>query len=127
MRGAEPGAPEHAGPLERRRVRAGHCADRDGPECPLFLGISAAGKATAWQEIAWRRGSKGALVKQFARLRVHRAGKHGKHLQSCGWLIGERPRPGHSGDPRYYFAWGLDDLTLAELVDLVHVRWIICA
>ena len=79
----------------------------------------------AWEDIAWRQGSKGALVKQFARLRVHRAGKHGKHLQSCGWLIGERPRPGRSGDPKYYFAWGLDELSLRGLVELVHVRWVI--
>jgi len=87
--------------------------------------ILAALPEAAWQEIAWRQGSKGALVKQFSRVRVHRAGKHGKHLESCGWLIGERPRPGHSGDAKYYYAWAMDDLTLAELVDLVHVRWII--
>jgi SRSO17 transposase len=79
----------------------------------------------AWQEIAWRQGSKGALVKQFARVRVHRADKHGKHLQSSGWLIGERPRPGHRGDAKYYFAWGLDELSLNELVELVHVRRVI--
>jgi SRSO17 transposase len=87
--------------------------------------ILAALPESDWQEIAWRQGSKGALVKQFARLRVHRAGKHGKHLESCGWLIGERPRPGHGGDPKYYFAWGHDTLSLEELVDLVHVRWVI--
>jgi SRSO17 transposase len=79
----------------------------------------------AWEDIAWRQGSKGALVKQFARVCVHRAGKHARHLQSCGWLIGERPLPGHSGDAKYYFAWGLDDLSLKELVELVHVRWVI--
>ena len=79
----------------------------------------------AWQDIAWRQGSKGALVKQFARVCVHRTGKHGRHLQSCGWLIGERPLPGHSGDAKYCFAWGLNDLSLKELVELVHVRWVI--
>jgi len=78
-----------------------------------------------WQEVAWRQGSKGALVKQFARVRVHRAGKHGRHLESSGWLIGERPRPGRSGDAKYYFAWGLDELSLKELVELVHVRWVV--
>jgi SRSO17 transposase len=79
----------------------------------------------AWEDIAWRQGGKGALVKQFARVCVHRTGKHGKHLASCGWLIGERPLPGHSGDAKYYFAWGLDDLSWKELVELVHVRWVI--
>jgi SRSO17 transposase len=79
----------------------------------------------AWRKIAWRQGSKGALVKQFARVRVHRAGKHGQHLESSGWLLGERPLPGHSGDPKYYLAWGLDDLSLEDLVDLVHARWVV--
>jgi SRSO17 transposase len=121
---ADPGEPppQARRPKGRPRKRTGL---EDRVPARSASAILAALPASAWQEIAWRRGSKGALVKQFARLRVHRAGKHGKHLPSCGWLIGERPRPGHSGDPRYYFAWGLDDLTLAELVDLVHVRWII--
>jgi SRSO17 transposase len=79
----------------------------------------------AWREIAWRQGSKGALVKQFARVRVHRAGKHGKHPQGSGGLIGERPRPGHNGDLKYYFAWSLDECSLEELVELVHGRWVV--
>ncbi len=87
--------------------------------------ILAALPEAAWQEIAWRQGSKGTLVKQFARVRVHRTGKHGKHRESLGWLIGERPLPGHSGDAKYYFAWRLDDLSLRGLVELVHVRWVI--
>ncbi len=87
--------------------------------------ILAALPEAAWQEVAWRQGSKGALVKQFARVRVHRAGKHGRHLPSSGWLIGERPLPGHRGDLKYSFAWGLDDLSLTELVELVHVRWVV--
>lgn len=81
--------------------------------------------AEAWQRIAWREGAKGSLVKQFARVLVHRTGQRGKHLDSAGWLIGERPLPGHVGDPKYYFAWGLDERSLQELVELVHVRWVI--
>jgi SRSO17 transposase len=79
----------------------------------------------AWSRIAWRQGTKGPLVKRFARVRVYRAGKHGKHLPGQGWLIGERPVKGHAGDHKQSFVWGLDDLTLREQVKLVHLRWVI--
>jgi SRSO17 transposase len=87
--------------------------------------ILAALPPEAWQEIAWREGTKGALVKEFARSRVHRTGQRGKHIAGSGWLIGERPLEGHAGEAKYYFAWGLDELSLEDLVELVHVRWVI--
>ena len=87
--------------------------------------ILAALPPEAWTQVAWRRGAKGPLVKRCTRVRVYRAGKHGKHLESPGWLIGERPAPGHAGDPKQYFVWGLDDLPLHEQVELVHLRWVI--
>ena len=118
---ADPGDP----PAPARRPK-GRPRKRSGLEnrVPALSAsaILAALPETAWQEIAWRQGSKGALVKQFAHLRVHRAGKH---LESLGWLLGERPLPGHSGDAKYYFAWGLDELELRDLVELLHVRWVI--
>lgn len=78
-----------------------------------------------WQSVAWREGTKGPLAKQFARVRVHRAGARGKHLDSNGWLIGERPLPGHRGDLKYFYAHELDDTPFPEVVDLAHVRWVI--
>jgi SRSO17 transposase len=79
----------------------------------------------AWRTVAWREGTQGALVKEFARLRVYRSGQRGEHRVSSGWLIGERPRAGHRGDSKYYFAWGLDGQSLEELVELAHLRWVI--
>jgi len=79
----------------------------------------------AWRRVAWREGTKGALVKETARIRVFRTGKRGKHLATPGWLVGERPLPGHHGDFKHYFAWSLDDLTLEDLIELAHVRWVI--
>lgn len=79
----------------------------------------------AWSSISWREGSKGKLAKDFARVRVYRVGLRGKHLPTSGWLIGERPLPGHAGDSKYYFAWGLDSLSLHGLVTLAHCRWVI--
>ena len=47
------------------------------------------------------------------------------HLGSSGWLIGERPMVGRRGDSKYYFAWGLDEMALNDLVELLHSRWVI--
>ena len=79
----------------------------------------------AWQRVSWRDGTKGPLVKQCARVRVYRAARKGGHLACSGWLVGERPSPGHAGDPKFYFAWGLDELSLEDLVELEPVRWVI--
>lgn len=79
----------------------------------------------AWVTVAWRAGTKGPLVKQAARLQVDRVGYRGSGLASRGWLVGERPLPGHQGDARYYFAWGLDHLDLDGLLELAHCRWIV--
>jgi len=49
----------------------------------------------------------------------------GRHLTTVGWLIGERPLEGHRGDHKQYFAWGLDELDLKDLIELAHVRWLI--
>jgi SRSO17 transposase len=79
----------------------------------------------SWQTIAWRTGTKGALVKQATRLRVYRVGYRGAPVASQGWLLGERPLPGHQGEAKYYFAWHLDDLDLEGLLELAHCRWIV--
>jgi SRSO17 transposase len=79
----------------------------------------------AWSSISWRKGSKGKLAKSFLRVRVYRVGLRGKHLPSSGWLIGQRPLPGHGGEPKYFFVWGLDSLSLEDLVTLAHCRWVI--
>lgn len=79
----------------------------------------------AWQRVAWREGTKGPLVKVCARVRVFRTAARGKHLDTEGWLVGERPLPGHGGDRKYYLVHGLDGLGLADLIELAHVRWVI--
>jgi hypothetical protein len=45
-----------------------------------------------------------------------------------GWLLGERPLPGHPGEPKQYFLWlpGWPlETPLARLVALAHARWAI--
>lgn len=80
---------------------------------------------TSWQKVAWRDGLKGSLVKECTRVRVFRTGKRGAHLESEGWLIGERPLPGRGGDHKQYFAWDMDKASIDDLVELMHVRWVI--
>jgi|SRR5665213_315167 len=79
----------------------------------------------AWKTVAWRTGTKGALVKQCARVRVYRTAQRGGEHTSNGWLIGERPLAGHTGEAKYYYVWCLDGRTLAELLELIHIRWVV--
>lgn len=77
----------------------------------------------AWQRVAWREGSKGALVKEAARVRVYRSGFRGDPLPSVGWLIAERSLG--RDEFKYAFAWALDDLQIEDLIELAHVRWVV--
>ena len=75
---------------------------------------------TAWQTISWRHGTDGPLVKQFIAVRMHRA--VGDTTGPLGWLIGERPRPGESGDEKYYWSDLPETTPLARLVEVAHRR-----
>jgi SRSO17 transposase len=81
--------------------------------------------AKAWRRVTWREGTKGPMARQFARIKVYRGGQRGKHLTGQGWLIGERPLPGHGGDRKQYLVRGLDELNLKQQAGLLHVRWIV--
>ncbi len=93
----------------------------------------------AWETVTWREGTKGALAKQFVAVRVHRAtgnpavGTNGRSVAHplvttgpVGWLLGERPLPGHQGEAKQFFLWlpGWPlETPLARLVTLAHARW----
>ena len=79
----------------------------------------------SWRVVAWRRGTRGVLRKLCVRVRVYRVGYRGTHLTSAGWLIGEHSADGHSTETKYYFAWGMDRMSLDDIVELAHCRWII--
>ena len=119
----DPGDGPPPPPTGGRPRKAPTLADRVQPrECAEIL---AALPDHAWVKVAWREGTKGALVKEVARVRVYRTAGRGRHLPTVGWLIGERPLEGHRGDHKQYFAWGLDELDLKDLIELAHVRWVI--
>jgi SRSO17 transposase len=93
----------------------------------------------AWEAVTWREGTKGALAKRFVAVRVHRAtgnpdvGTNGRSVAHplvttgpLGWLLGERPLPGHQGEPKQHFLWlpgWPPETPLARLVTLAHARW----
>lgn len=87
----------------------------------------------AWREVSWREGAKGTLSKRMVAVRVHRATGGERHSVEHarvetgpeGWLIGERPLPGHAGERKYYFSTLPRGSSLGGLTELAHSRWAI--
>jgi len=74
----------------------------------------------AWQTICWGQGSEGPLRKKFIRIRCWRASALGRGVY--GWLIGERPARGQTGDWKYYFSNLGPLVSLKTRVRMAHAR-----
>lgn len=72
-----------------------------------------------WKTVRWGQGTKGPLEGEFARVRVRVVAKHRMPTDEMGWLLLERQK----GERKAYICWGLDGLSLEELVSLAHTRW----
>jgi SRSO17 transposase len=80
--------------------------------------------ATAWAEICWREGTRGAMKSRFAAVRVRPA--HRDELRSearpVEWLLIEWPN-GEAEPTKYWLSTVPEDVDLAELVSLAKIRW----
>ena len=74
-----------------------------------------------WKEVQWSEGTKKNLSGSFVRLRV-RVTKDGRPTDETGWLLLERDR---TDELKVYICWGVDSLSLEELVEIAHTRWVI--
>jgi SRSO17 transposase len=76
-----------------------------------------------WTTINWSEGSQGRLRAKFTALRCWRVDGDGtRHL---GWLIGQRPGRGQTGDWKYFWANFSAKTPLEKMVEYTHRRhWI---
>ncbi len=76
-----------------------------------------------WRTIRWREGSQGWRRAKFVAVRCWRVDGQGR--RRIGWLIGERPARGQTGDWRYYWSNFPKQTPLEVMVEYVHRRhWV---
>jgi len=68
-----------------------------------------------WETISWREGSRGRLRAKFIALRGFRV--DGDGTRHIGWLIGQRPARGQSGDWKYYWSNFSPQTPLQKMVE----------
>lgn len=85
--------------------------------------VLAALPAYQWQAVTWRQGKAGPLRGKFVALRGWRVDGDGTcHI---GWLLGQRPSRGQSGERKYYWSNFPAHTPLAVMVEYVHRRsWV---
>ena len=80
--------------------------------------------AEAWHEVAWREGTNTQLDGRFAALRLRPASRDFERREPHAeeWLLIEWP-PGQAAPTKYWLSTLPADTPIAELVDIVKLRW----
>jgi hypothetical protein len=97
---AGPGAARRA----RSRGRGGGCRLRESAGLHRRAGGTGSGLSRSREDRIPTQSAAGLL----------------RALPAEGWLIGERPPPGRQGDHKFYLVWGLDALSLGDLLEVAH-------
>ncbi len=83
--------------------------------------VLAAQPPAAWRTLAWREGSRGRQRARFAAVRCWRV--DGDGTRHRGWVLGQRPALGQTGDLKYGWSDFGPQVPLARLVEYRHRRW----
>jgi SRSO17 transposase len=79
--------------------------------------------ARGWKTLLWKEGSRGWLKARFVAIRCWRV--DGQGVRRIGWLIGQRPARGQSGDAKYFWSNFPAHTALTRMVEYTHRRhWI---
>ena len=83
--------------------------------------VVAAQPLHVWHTIHWRQGSRDSLRAKFAAVRWWRV--DGDGTRHVGWLIGQRPGWGQSGERKYFWSNFPPQTSLAVMVEYAHRRF----
>lgn len=79
--------------------------------------------ARAWRTIYWQEGPEGWWRARFVAVRCWRVDGDGRRCR--GWLIGQRPPRGETGDAKYYWSNWNAHTPLEKMVEYAHRRhWV---
>ena len=98
-------------------------ATRRGGSPHPAAAVLAAEPPHSWVTLVWTEGSRGAQRAKFRALRTWRI--DGDGTRHVGWLIGQRPARGQTGDPKYFWSNASARTPIPTLVEYAHRRhWI---